>query len=288
MYVLIIGGNGFIGHALLNRMKNSFQCVDMIIYCLDDYSSSSRDKLQIDGVTYIEGCTSDTKVLNSLPSFQLVIHFGEYSRVNASFDEPGRVWESNLQGTTNILELCRQWQARLIYAASSATFNDNENLSPYSWSKSKMIQLIKNYNKWYGLDFTLCYFYNVYGPGQLEDGPYATVLGIFERCYREEKALPVVAPGTQRRYFTHIDDTINGVMQSILAPDTINSEMHLCSFESFSILEVARLFQSSAITMLPSRDGNRQQHLQSFSSDLLQTWKPQKHLVKYISQIIKR
>lgn len=49
----------------------------------------------------------------------------------------------------------------------------------------------------------------MYGPNQISKGNMATVIGIFEDCYKKNKALPVVKPGTQSRRFTHIDDTVN-------------------------------------------------------------------------------
>ena len=54
----------------------------------------------------------------------------------------------------------------------------------------------------------MIYFYNVYGPNQIKEGDMATVIGIFENCYKLGKPLTIVKPGTQTRRFTHIDDTI--------------------------------------------------------------------------------
>ena len=87
----------------------------------------------------------------------------------------------------------------------------DQNLSPYSWTKSKNIELIHNYKKWFNLNFAICYFYNVYGPGQICEGSYATVIGIFENLYRNNKPLTVVKPGTQTRCFTHIEDIVEGL-----------------------------------------------------------------------------
>ena len=79
----------------------------------------------------------------------------------------------------------------------------DENLSPYAWSKSKNIELIKNYNKWFGLKYEFVYFYNVYGPGQIMNSPMSAVIGIFEQQFKAGKPLTIVKPGTQRRDFTH-------------------------------------------------------------------------------------
>ena len=74
----------------------------------------------------------------------------------------------------------------------------DESLSPYAWSKTKNIELIKNYSRWFGLKYELVYFYNVYGPGQILNSLMAAVIGIFINQYNK-KPLTVVRPGTQRR-----------------------------------------------------------------------------------------
>ena len=59
------------------------------------------------------------------------------------------VSDAILTGTPTILELCKKWNAKLIYSASSSKFGNNgkdENLSPYAWMKAKMVELIKNYH----------------------------------------------------------------------------------------------------------------------------------------------
>ena len=64
----------------------------------------------------------------------------------------------------------------------------------------------------YDLPTSICRFYNVYGKHQLEDGAYRTVVGIFEKQYRENKPLTVTGDET-RRDFTHIDDIVDGIVR---------------------------------------------------------------------------
>ena len=62
--------------------------------------------------------------------------------------------------------------------------------------------------KWFNFKFEVIYFYNVYGPGHIKKGAMATVIGIFEDQFKNNKPLTVVRPGSQSRRFTHINDTI--------------------------------------------------------------------------------
>ena len=131
---------------------------------------------------------------------------------------------------------------------------NDQHHSPYSWSKSKNIELIKNYNRWFGLKYEVIYFYNVYGPKQISQGEMATVIGIFEDHYSKGKPLPVVKPGTQSRRFTHIQDTIEICFKAWKSTKYYNYSVS--NKESFSILQVAKMFKSK-IKFLPNRKGER-------------------------------
>ena len=148
--------------------------------------------------------------------------------------------------------------------------------------KSKMVELIKNYNKWYDLQYEICYFYNVYGPGQILEGDYATVIGIFEKQWSEGKKCTVVTPGTQSRDFTHIEDIVNGVVLSVFKNK--NHEWYLRSGVNINIIEVAKLF--GEWEFIPKRRGER------FTSEEFETdteselnWKPTHKLENWIKKI---
>jgi UDP-glucose 4-epimerase len=87
---------------------------------------------------------------------------------------------------------------------------EDENLSPYAWTKSKNIKLIKNFSKWYGLKYVITYFYNVYGPRQILNGGMTPVIGKFMHNYKANTALPIVWPGNYKRDFTHVEDIVIG------------------------------------------------------------------------------
>ncbi|MEC7169047.1 MAG: NAD-dependent epimerase/dehydratase family protein, partial [Pseudomonadota bacterium] len=92
------------------------------------------------------------------------------------------------------------------------------------------------------------------GPGQISEGKMATVIGIFENHYLKNKPLPVVKPGSQSRRFTHIDDTIK-ICYLAWKKNKCRS-YSISNKESFTILEVAKLYQSK-IKFLPPRKGER-------------------------------
>jgi UDP-glucose 4-epimerase len=159
---------------------------------------------------------------------------------------------------------------------------EDQHDSPYSWSKSKNIELIHNYNKWYGLDFTIVYFSNVYGAGQISEGKYATVIGIFERQRKNNEILTVVNPGTQTRDFTHIDDTIDGI---ILASFNGKGDGYIIrTGKQHSIIDVARMFDSK-YKFIDCQRGNRKESSGDYKKMSELGWKPQNTLKKYLLKI---
>ena len=165
--------------------------------------------------------------------------------------------DSNSIGTHEVFNFCLKNNIKLIYSATSASLGNDgkdKNLSPYSFTTAKNLELLENLNKWFGMKFEVIYFYNVYGPGQVYTGDMATVIGIFEYHYKRNKPLPVVQPGTQSRRFTHIDDTIKVCFQAWQK----NKCRHysITNKKSYTIIETAKLFKSK-IKFLASRPGER-------------------------------
>jgi len=207
--VLVTGGAGFIGSHLCANLVKEGHCV----ISLDNYFTGLRDR-HVPGVEYREGHTKDIERL--VPDeVDLVYHLGEYSRVEKSLEDPPRlVWDMNTAGTFAVLEFCRKRRCKIVYAGSSTKFSVGENgrdLTPYTFSKAMNTDLVRNYGKWYGLPYAVTYFYNVYGPGEISQGPYSTLIGIFSEETRLQRPLTVVAPGTQKRNFTHVSDIVAGL-----------------------------------------------------------------------------
>lgn len=273
--ILVTGGAGFIGSNLIKHLVKKYPSAN--ITALDNYFTGKKEN-HIEGVTYIEGNTWNADIifqdLKEEEYFDTVFHFGEYSRIVQSFNDVDFVHKSILSGTPTILQLCRKWAAKLIYSASSSKFGNDgkdENLSPYSWMKSKMVELIKNHGEWFNLKYEICYFFNVYGPGQIMTGDYATVVGIFERQWKKGEKCTVVTPGTQSRDFTHVEDIVSGLSVAALRDD--NYEWHLRSGINISIIDLAEMYGDWEI--IPERRGERFTS-EEFPSDTEEKlgWKP--------------
>ena len=164
---------------------------------------------------------------------------------------------SNSVGTHEVFNFCLKNKIKLIYSATSASIGNNgldKNLSPYAFTKAKNLELLENLKKWFKFRFEVIYFYNVYGPKQICLGTMATVIGIFEEQYKNNKPLTIVKPGTQTRRFTHIDDTVAACYYAWKK----NKCKHysISNKKSYSIVQVAKMFKSK-FKFLPPRPGER-------------------------------
>src|SRR5210317_831806 len=124
-----------------------------------------------------------------------------------------------------------------------------KNLSPYAFTKSKNLELLENLKKWFNFKFEIIFFYNVYGPRHIKVGDMATVIGIFEDQYLNKKPLTVVKPGNQTRRFTHIFDTVQVCYEAFKADKC--RYYSISNKNSYSILQVAKMFKSKIILLKP-------------------------------------
>ena len=254
--LVVTGGAGFVGSNLIDLLikKTKYRIIS-----IDDYSSGLRkNHIKNLRIKYIKSNTKNiSQILKKPKKIKAIFHFGEFARIYQSFLQMGKCIESNTIGTNAVFNYCLVNNVKLIYSATSASLGNkgkDKNLSPYSFTKSKNLELLENLKKWFGFKYEIIYFYNVYGPRQICSGSMATVIGIFENYYKKNKILPVVRPGSQTRRFTHIDDTVDVCYKAW--KKNLCRHYSISHKQSYSVLEVAKLFKRK-IKFLPKRAGER-------------------------------
>jgi UDP-glucose 4-epimerase len=254
--IIITGGAGFVGSNLISLFikKTKFKIIS-----IDNYSSGfTKNHIINKRVKYIKGDTKNiSRLLKKPKKINSIFHFGEFSRIYQSFIYMNNCIDSNTIGSNAVFNYCLKNNIKLIYSATSATLGNkgnDKNLSPYAFTKAKNLELLENLKRWFNFKFEVIYFYNVYGPNQICKGKMATVIGIFENCFKTKKPITIVKPGTQSRRFTHIFDTVN--ICYLAWKNNKCRHYSISNHKSYTILQVAKMF-GSKIKFLKQRPGER-------------------------------
>jgi len=282
--VIVTGGVGFVGTNLIKRLlKEGHEVIS-----LDNYSTGKKENEQ-DGCLYLDVDINNLEYSDTtaklLAGYDVIFHMAALARIQPSLKRPQESINANVNGTLNILEIARKNNTPVIYAGSSS-FHHGLYGSAYAWSKHAGEQLCKLYSNVYNLNTSICRFYNVYGPHQLEEGEYATVLGIFEKQRRNGTPLTITGNGEQRRDFTHVDDIVDGIYKC-MGKEFRAEIFELGRGKNFSINEIADMFETEK-KYIPARSGEYDKTLCDYSkaNELLE-WKPNKNLEEYIKGVIK-
>lgn len=284
--ILVTGGAGFIGSHLIERLvKNKANK----IISLDNYFTGSKNN-HIPGAEYREGHTKDIE--RHVPEKpDIIYHLGEYSRIARSIEEPEIVFDLNMTGTFAVLEYWRKRKCKLVYAGSSTKFTsknaggiEGRDRSPYSWSKAANSDLVSNYGKWFDLPYSIAYFYNVYGPRERADweNGYGTVIEAYKQRYLAGLPCEVNAPGTQTRAFTHVHDTVNGLI--LIGERGGAGEYAICAKEVYSLFNVVKMF-GCQIIMRPQTKTSRSSGADDTSRLEALGWRQKYILDEYIKEI---
>ncbi|WP_025275006.1 NAD-dependent epimerase/dehydratase family protein [Haloglycomyces albus] len=282
--ILVTGGAGYIGSHLIYTLAHRFPGAS--ITSLDNYFlGRSTRHVPSPNVHYLRGHTKNlSKIWGVLQasSPDIIFHLGEYSRIPTAFDDEHLIWDYNTIGTHEILQFARKHGSKLMYSGSSSIFGnqgDDRRLNPYSASKAANCELIRNWGDWYGLEYVICYFHNVYGPRLLSTGRYAGVIGRFMEQYRRGLPLTVVAPGTQTRDFTHIDDTIAGIVDC--ATHGSGDDYLIGTGKEHSMHDVAQMFEAP-YGLIPPQRGERAHGRADNRKVRSLGWKPRHDLPSFI------
>tara|TARA_B100000131_G_scaffold322907_1_gene378691 strand:+ start:4128 stop:5021 length:894 start_codon:yes stop_codon:yes gene_type:complete len=291
MKILVTGGAGFVGTNLIKRLLDDGHKV----VSLDNYSTGKEEN-EIDhkNVTYFNVDLRDAVDFDFfIEKPDLIYHLAALPRIQPSFEFPAITFEANVLGTLNLLEWVRNKEddIPIVYAGSSS-FHGGVYKNPYTFTKWQGEEVIQMYNKLFDLPMAICRFYNVYGPHQLTEGEYCTVIGIFETQYKNGEELTITGDGEQRRDFTHVYDIVDGLVKcgDALVLDTnkykVNGQIfELGRGENYSINVVAQSFDWG-YTYIPKRPGEVKETLctDTKAKELL-GWNPTIDLLDYIEGV---
>lgn len=276
MKILVTGGVGFVGTNLIKRLlKDGHE-----VQSLDNYSTGLKSN-ELVGCRYWYGDIQNISTMDK--DFDVVFHMAAIARIQPSFDRPEEYINTNFNGTYEVVKFCVKYNIPLIYAGSSSKHNGRFK-NPYTFSKDMGEDIIKLYEEHFGLKASIARFYNVYGPYQLLEGGYTTLIGGWINNIQNGVQCVIYGNGEQRRDFTHIDDIVDALIL-IMEKESYGYEFELGRGKNYSVNEVAKMFGIEP-SYESAKKGEAKDTLNksTLAKDVL-GWNPTKNLEDYIKNI---
>lgn len=286
MNILVTGGAGFIGSNLVIRLLEAGHSVDV----LDNLSTGNFENLRnAVGFNFVQGDLRDEAlVTKAVARCDYLFHLGAMGSVPKSLVYPVEYLQSNVLGTVNILEALRIRRIKGVFASSSSVYGSNpmlpksENqftrpLSPYAASKLSMESFISAYSSSYHLPLLTFRFFNVYGPHQLPNHPYAAVIPRWIWSAIHGNPVKVFGDGLQTRDFTFVADVVEILFQALERDIEHEGPINLAFGNSVSLLHVYQILQKFYPKLTIEREPSR-------SSDVLHSENDPKLLRKLFKE----
>jgi len=303
MKILVTGAAGFIGSHLYQKLKSEGHEVIGI----DNFSHASQNPINSEiidfDIRYPRPVSGNYTALDSyIKNVDIVYHLAAQIHVDKSIENPRETLDINVNGTLNILEACRKYKKKLVFASSSEVYGTSQSeymdeshpldaQSPYASSKVAGDRLCKSYIDTYGLDICILRNFNTFGPFQNDGGEgksYGAVIGIFTKAALRGEPLRIFGTGEQSRDYIYISDALQGYDIGSRYTGVLN----IGSGKSISINELAQKIKTitqsaSEIIHVEARPGEVQRLCAEISRARLLGFNPQTDFDKHLDGYVK-
>jgi UDP-N-acetylglucosamine/UDP-N-acetylgalactosamine 4-epimerase len=293
MRILITGGAGFIGSNLTEHLVSLPEVEKVRV--LDNLSTGSLKNLEAMAnnpkFEFIEGDIRNYDAcLKACSGMDLVSHQAALGSVPRSINDPLTTNEVNITGTLNIFTAAKENKIkRVVYAASSSTYGDHPGLpkvedkigkplSPYAVTKYVNELYAKVYASTYNMELIGLRYFNVFGPRQNPQGPYAAVIPLFIKAVLNNEPPVINGDGEHSRDFTFVGNAVDANVRAltVVNPESINQVYNIAFGERTTLNEVFEMIKGVAGSDLapvygPERKGDVKHSLADISKakDLL-------------------
>lgn len=211
--VVITGVNGFIGRHLAEYLIS----IGKPVIGIDDFSTSEDDGFiqKLKDFYFINLAIASIDQLTEIISeVDTVYHLAAKARVQPSFQRPMWFHDTNVTGTTRLLEAMKSGNTKLVYTSTSSVYGDTiteiSPQSPYAIQKYQAEVAIDMYNDIYDIPYLTCRLFNVYGDG-MPVGQYSQLIPTLLDQYKRGVPFTVYGDGSVRRDFTHVSDVVSAL-----------------------------------------------------------------------------
>lgn len=274
--ILITGGAGFIGSALVHKLsadpQNHIVAVDNLL------TGSSKRLIKKENINFIKADVNNYMDIASIFHrfrFDYVFHYAAVVGVKRTLENPVLVLE-DISGIKNILNLCKNTGVkRVFFSSSSEVYGEpvelpqNEHTTPlnsrlpYAIVKNVGEAFLKSYQQEFDLNYTVFRFFNTYGPMQSKD----FVVSKFIAAALKNQDIPIYGDGSQSRTFCFVDDNVDACVKAFEEEEFINDVVNIGSDKEYSVLDLAKNIidvaqsKSKIIFLPPLEEGDMSRRL---------------------------
>lgn len=249
--VLVTGGAGFVGSNLVIALLNEGAKVRVV----DNFFTGSLENLKDvrDDIEFIEGSVSSKAIMEeAVQGVDYVFHLATVNII-AAVSSPLLEEETNVRGTVNLLELCKDLPIKRFVYTSSVSVYGNASKFPipedappqftsiYPAGKYAGEAYCLAFHKLFRVPITIVRYSNVYGPRQSPNNPYSGVISKFFYWAMKGEPIRIYGDGEQTRDFIYVEDAVEATIRASLMPNAIGEVFNIATGKETSINTLAQL-----------------------------------------------
>ena len=302
MRCLVTGGAGFIGSNLVDRLIDDGH--EVIVF--DNLSTGQQKNINPKAKFFLVDIAHqpyfETNTMKDIMSgVDVVFHMACLARVQPSIENPIEYHSANVNGTLNMLEVCRKYGVkRFVFSSSSSVYGDVEEkdlptsensklnpMSPYALHKLVGEQYCKLYSELYQLETVSLRYFNVYGERQPIEGAYTLVMGVFAQQRLNGEKMTIRGDGEQRRDFTYVGDVVDANIKCMEYPLELNGDiLNVGNGDNKSVNDIADLIGGERVNLEPVIEP-RVTLADNTKIKKLLDWKPTQDLNQWVKKWVK-
>jgi len=293
--VVVTGGAGFIGSNLVKFLLGK----DFDVHVIDNLSGGKKEMVHADAKLHILDIRKIEEISPVFEGAKFVFHLAALPRVQYSIEHPEETHSVNVNGTLNVLIASQKAGVeKVIYSASSSAYGDQDVMplteemhanpkSPYGLQKHVGELLCRVWSQVYGLPTVSLRYFNVYGPGQSEEGAYALVIAKFLKQKREGQPLTITGDGEQTRDYTSVHDVVRAnFLAATHAVAKDGDVFNIGAGDNYSVNVVAKMIGGEVVHIPPRLEPKHTLADNSKAQKIL-GWTPEVKLEQGIAELLK-